>query len=93
MSIDWNFLSFVWAVLLVPIGWLYNSYKKQNDTVAALEKLTAEQAKDITFLKEKLVPLSNDLAELNKTILRSELDMEKRLHAVTLDNFRAKNKE
>lgn len=93
MDIDLNFWSFVWAVLIVPIGWLYNAYKSQIETIKALEKQTTEQEKDIAFLKEKLVPLSNDLAELNKTILRSELDMEKRLHAITLDNFKAKSKE
>jgi predicted nuclease with TOPRIM domain len=88
---DSGLMSFIWAVLLVPIGWLGSAWSKQKDKTDDLAKSNADLVKDtenlqakFTELNDKLVPLGEDLKQLNETILRAELDLEKRLHGMTL---------
>lgn len=91
---DLDLMSFIWAVLLLPIGWLVSAWSKQKEKTEALVVSNINLAKDaevlqakFTDLNDKLVPLGRDLTRLNETILRAELDLEKRLHSMTLSNI------
>lgn len=95
---DLNLMSFIWAVLLVPIGALGRAWSKQKDKIDALALDNVNMKKDVeviqaklTDINDKLVPLGVDLRKLNDTILRAELDLEKRLHSMTLTNLKQQN--
>lgn len=93
MEIDWGALSFLWAVLLVPIGYLSAARKAQKTTIEDLNKRLSEAELKLASMDEKISPLGKDLINLNETILRTELNIEKRLHALTIDSYKNKNKE
>jgi len=95
---DLNLMSFIWAILIVPIGALANAWSKQKEKIEALALDNANLKKDVEIIQAKLtdidgklVPLGVDLRKLNDTILRAELDLEKRLHSMTLTNLQQHN--
>lgn len=93
MEIDWGALSFLWAVLLVPIGYLSTARKAQKDAIDDLNKRLSVVESKLADMDEKISPLGKDLINLNETILRTELNIEKRLHALTIDSYKNKSKE
>lgn len=95
---DLDLMSFIWAILLVPIGALGRAWGKQKEKIECLTLANANLKKDVeviqgklTDIDGKLVPLGVDLRKLNDTILRAELDIEKRLHSMTLTNLQQHN--
>lgn len=95
---DLNVLSLIWTVLLVPIGWLAAAWNKQKSIVDKLTLDNANLKKDVEVIQArlkdvdgKLVPLGQDLRKLNDTIMKAELDLEKRLHSMTLSNIQNHN--
>lgn len=92
--LDWSAISFVWTVLLVPIGYLSTAWSNQKKEIKSLTETVVSMEKDLELLSKrmadidnKLIPLSKDLADLNTTIMQTELGLEKRLHAMTLSNL------
>lgn len=93
MDLDWSALQFLWGVLLVPIGYLSASRKAQKDIIDDLSKRLSVAESKLADMDEKISPLGKDLINLNETILRTELNIEKRLHALTIDSYKNKSKE
>lgn len=90
---DINFLNFIWAILGVPISWLYTSWKEQKKEIASLNTKNAEICKDLKSLKEKIDPLSNDLRVLTTTINEVNLNMERKLYSVALESLQHQNRK
>lgn len=84
---DLNLVNFIWAVLALPLGWLYASWKDQKKEIAELKTRVSNLEKDISDLKLKINPLSEDVKILTATITQVNLDMERRLYTATIESL------
>jgi len=80
---DFNLLNLIWAVVVIPIGWFYNSYTKRAERINKLEI-------EVKSLKEKIDPLNSDIKLLTATIASAQLDIERRLYSIATGETKSK---
>lgn len=87
---DFNVLNLLWAVLVLPITFIYNSWSKRGERISTLEKELSNTKLSVESLKDKIDPISDDIKGLTKTISDAELSLEKRLLSITIETMKSR---